>query len=977
MEKHVKSNEYEKERNHHRNSIKGDKGALFSLVIIIVCFFFLYTFHLFPLDPRQNISDYAQVKWTKRDGLPANMIPSLIQCQQGYIWMGSYKGLIRFDGVKFTIFNKINTPELKSDIILTTLKSKNGDLWIGTYDGLLKFSNGKFSRYTTQEGLPDTIIRALCEEKNGDLWIGTARGGVARLRDGIFKTYSVKHGLSDNSVQAICQDHDGNLWIGTRNSGLNRLKDDVFSQYTMKDGLNSHFVFILYVDPKGIVWIGTGGGGINFIKNEKIFKFPPPGTNNTNENSLEKQFIQGLCKDRQGNLWIGTKSAGLYRWRDNVLAHYSKKNGLGSNQIRGIYEDREGNLWVGTEDSGIIRFKDNLFGKYNMRNGLSNNKVTSVLQDRKGNIWIGTVGGGLNRLKNGTIKHYTLPDGLPDNTVVAMCMGHDDALWIGANNGCLYRYDYQTDKIIIYFGENELKLNHFPIWSLYEDSKKNLWIGKEGGGLIRLKNGKFHHFNVKNKICPDNRVKAILEDRKGNLWIGNFGGGLNLFLGIKTVVRNSQNHIKGIAGNFPEDEQIFVYSAHDGLPGDYIMSLYEDQQGNLWIGTYGEGLGLCKNGQFYILNSWQGLYSDFILTIIEDRNHYLWMGSLNGIFKVAVDDLINCALGKIAYFHSVHFTEIDGIDNAQCNSGTPASTGTTDGKLLFATEGGVVVVDPGNIKQNGSSPQVIIEDVKVDGQFLELKKNQQNLQNITIPPGKKRFEFYYTAFNFAAPKNVQFKYKLEGFDEEWRDVSTTSERVAYYTNLSPGNYQFRVIACNNDGIWNKTGASFSFFLKPLFYQAYWFYGLCASGIIVLVLILHLLRVRQIIKRERKKYAKVRLPSEYAEKYLKKLLHFMETEKPYLDPDICLHRLSERLMIPNHYLSQVINGRLNRNFYDFINQYRIEEAKRILTDSKNHLTIIEVAFRVGFNSKSAFNRAFKKNINMTPSDFKKNKLFLQA
>jgi ligand-binding sensor domain-containing protein/AraC-like DNA-binding protein len=950
MENDVKSNESKNSQRYHlRNLMKGDKGGLYFFVITFFCFFFLQTFHLFPLDPDQDISDYALVKWTTRDGLPSNMILAVTQCQQGYIWMASYEGLIRFDGVKFTIFNKINTPEFKSDIILTILESKNGDLWIGTSDGLLKLSNGKFSLYTTGDGLPDTLIRALCEDKNGDLWIGTARGGVTRLKDGIFRTYSVTDGLSDNSVQAICQDHEGNIWIGTRNGGLNRFKDDVFSVYTMKDGLTSNFVFSLYVDPQGIVRIGTGGGGINVIKNGKIFKFPPPGSN---EQKLEKQFIHGLCEDRQGNLWIGTKGSGLFRWRDNVLSNDSLKSSMGINLIRGIYEDREGNLWVGTDDNGILCFKDRQFDKYTKRNGLSDNVALSVLDDGRGNIWIGTFSGGLNRLRNGTIKHYTLEHGLPYNTIGAMCMGHDGALWIGTNNGSLCRYDYQTDKIITYTGENRLKRNHYPICSLYEDSKKNLWIGSDGGGLTCFKNGQFYHFNVKNKICPDNRVMAILEDRKGNLWIGNFGGGLNLL----------------------KDDKILVYSVDDGLPGNHIDCLYEDQQGNLWIGTYGQGLGLLKDERFYTLTSRHGLPSDFILTIIEDKNHNLWIGSQIGIFKVVIDDLINCAKGQTTHFHSVLFPEIDGLENAYCNSSFPGSPGTADGKLLFATVSGLVVVDPVNIKYNPSVPQVIIEDVKVDGQLLDMEKKEKSGKHIpiSISPGKKRFEFYYTAFHFAAPKKLKFKYQLEGFDEEWRDVGTPAERVAYYTNLSPGRYRFRVIACSNDGTWNKTGASFSFDLKPFFYQTYWFYGLCTIGFILLGLVLHLLRARQIIIREKKKYEKVRLSPEYAEKYMKKLLHLMESEKPFLNSDICLHGLSERLNIPDHYLSQVINTRLNQNFYDFINQYRVEEAKRILANSKNHLTILEVAFEVGFNSKSAFNRVFKKYVKMTPSDFKKEK-----
>jgi AraC-like DNA-binding protein len=278
------------------------------------------------------------------------------------------------------------------------------------------------------------------------------------------------------------------------------------------------------------------------------------------------------------------------------------------------------------------------------------------------------------------------------------------------------------------------------------------------------------------------------------------------------------------------------------------------------------------------------------------------------------------------------------------------------------------VIDPENIKTNTIIPPVKVEKIKIDDHFFE------PVDNMEISPGKKRFEFHYTALSFVAPQKVKFKYKLEGFEEDWVDVGTPAERIAYYTNLSPGNYRFRVIACNNDGIWNNDGASFHFFLKPFFYQTDWFYGLCSLAIILIAVGIHLLRVKQIIIQERKKYERSRISPEQAEKYLKKMLHFMETEKPYLDPNINLHSLSKNLMIPDHYISQVINAKLKQNFFDFINSYRIEEAKRIFTHSKQkHLTVLEVAFEVGFNSKSAFNRAFKKATHLTPSEFKKNHL----
>jgi AraC-like DNA-binding protein len=341
------------------------------------------------------------------------------------------------------------------------------------------------------------------------------------------------------------------------------------------------------------------------------------------------------------------------------------------------------------------------------------------------------------------------------------------------------------------------------------------------------------------------------------------------------------------------------------------------------------------------------------------------MSSDKGIFRVSKQDLKDFDEGKRQRIRCISYGKADGMKSSKCaGGGQPAAWKTKDGELWFPTSKGIVIIDPGKIKLNSVIPPVIIEKIKIDDRLMAPK------QHIEISPGTRRLEFHYTAASFAAPKKIKFKYKLEGFDKEWMDAGSSAGRVAGYTNIPPGTYCFRVIACNNDGLWNEKGASFYFKLNPFFYQTSWFYGLCILAVLALGSVFHRLRVKQILIKERKKYEKARLPSEYADKYLEKLLQFMKDDKPYLDSEISLQGLSKRLAIPEHHLSQVINERLNRNFYNFINHYRLEEAKRILTDPGNRLTIIEIAFQVGFNSKSAFNRAFKQHTNMTPSDFKK-------
>jgi ligand-binding sensor domain-containing protein/AraC-like DNA-binding protein len=904
----------------------------------VIFFLFLRTCLIFPLDPGKEISDYIHEAWQTENGLPQSCVQAITQTRDGYLWLGTQEGLVRFDGLRFVIFDKSNTKEIKKNYIQTLLESKEGTLWIGTMGGgLIQLKEGKFTTYTTNEGLSSNNILSTCEDSQGNLWIGTQGGGLNKFKNGKFISYTTKDGLCSNTIMSICQGPGGSVWMSTIPGGLCRLKDKKLTTYTTKEGLSDNVVYAVYKDMKGNLWIGSKEGLNRF--HEKKF------TNYTTKQGLSCNIIRSIYQDREGILWIGTQGGGINRFKDGRFSAFTTKQGLSHNFVFSIYEDWEGNLWIGTYGGGLNVLKDGKFLTYTTKEGLSHNFIRTIFEDSQGNLWVGTFGGGLNRFNKGKFITYTTKQGLSNNYVLSVYEDRHKNLWIGTHGNGLNRF--KNGKFTIYHTVDGLSKDY--VLSFCEDRQGNLWIGTYGGGLNRFKNGSFNAYTTKDGLSS-NVVRVIHEDRKGNLWIGTYGGGLNCL----------------------KNGEVTIYTTGQGLSDNTVYALYEDREENLWIGTDGGGLNRFKNGKFTVYTSKKGLYDDIIFRILEDGKGYFWMTCNKGVFKVKKKELNDFAEGKIKSITCVSYGKGDGMKSPECNGGSqPAGCKTRDGKLWFPTMQGVAVMDSNNNKINTVIPPVIIEKVKVDDQFIDIK------ENIKIPPGKKRFEFHYTAPSFVAPQKVKFKYKLEGFDEKWVDVGTPVERIAYFTNLSPGKYRFRVIACNNDGTWNQTGASFSFVLKPFFYQTHWFYGLVAIVIIILGLVLHLIRVRKIILRERRKYEKVRLDSESAERYLKKLLDFMESEKPYLDPNITLHKLSKEIIIPGHYLSQVINAKLNKNFYDFINFYRIEEAKRILTNSKNNFTILEVAFEVGFNSKSAFNRAFNKYVKMTPSHFKKSKGILQA
>ncbi|NIM17140.1 MAG: helix-turn-helix domain-containing protein [Candidatus Aminicenantes bacterium] len=939
MENNVNSNEYS-ERNHFKNSIKGHKQGMYFFMITSFCFCFLPSFLIFPLDPGTEISDYIYEGWQTEDGLPHQNVLSISQTGDGYIWLCTTRELVRFDGVRFTSFDKIIAKDNKTTHMTSFLVGREGNLWIGIYHGgLVRYRDGKFTTYGLEESLSCDHVYTIFEDKKGNVWVGTEGGlNVLEYGHGKFRTFTTADGLAGNHILSIFEDNQGSLWIGTFKRGLQKLtvKNNKFrtQTYTSADGLASNTVTCIYEDRAGYLWVGTDNG-LNRFKDGQFTTF-------STGDGLSSNYIGTIYEDRNGNLWIGTMGGGLICYRNHSFYVYTSREGPLHNYVSSIFEDRMGILWIGTIAGGLYRLKDRRVAIHFDNKELHDGIVGAIFEDSKQTIWLGISNRGLAAYKNGTLSFFTTEHGLSSNYVTSILEDQSGDLWVGTYGGGLNCFKNGT---FITYTEKD-GLSNDVIYSICRDRKGNLWIGTRLGGLNCFRDGKFKTFTTKQGLSH-RCVICISEDSRGNLWLGTYGGGLNRY-------------------NY-RDSDFTVYTTREGLSGDYISFIYEDREKVLWIGTYDKGLNRFEKGKFTPFTTKEGLYHNSVYQIIEDDKNNLWLGCPNGIFRVNKEECIDFIKGKTTSITSFVLDRSDGMIFSRCrHSFQPGVLKTGDGRLWFPTINGVAVIDPDHMKINRVIPPVIIEKVKVDDKTINLNFNGHN----EISPGKKKFEFHYTALSFVDPGKVKFRYKLAGFEENWVEVMAPAERIAHYTNLGPGFYCFRVKACNNDGIWNETGASFGFYIKPFFYQTHWFYGGCALCVILLGIGIHLLRVRQIIKRERKKYEKVRLSSEYAEKYLKKLLHFMESEKPYLDPNITLHKLSKEIIIPDHYLSQVINTRLNKNFYEFINFYRIEEAKKILTHSKNHFTILEVAFEVGYNSKSAFNRSFKKHVGVTPSDFRK-------
>jgi signal transduction histidine kinase/ligand-binding sensor domain-containing protein/DNA-binding response OmpR family regulator len=725
-----------------------------------------------------------------------------MQTRDGYLWLATWGGLVRFDGVNFTTFNQQNTPLLKDNSINALVEDPDGALWVGTASaGLLRLKNGVFTPYTTTEGLSSNYIQSLYVDHAGTLWIGTNHG-LNRLSEGKFTVYTIANGLSDNSITSLCDDREGNLWIGTRGAGAMKFRDGKFTAYRPSAGLNSEMVEVVYEDHHGRLWFGTGFG-LQYLQNGKFVTY-------TEE--LKEDSINAIFEDRAGSLWVGTYNAGLKRIKDGAVASYDSHNGLSADTIHTIFEDREGSLWIGTDNGGLNRFKVGEFSSFTTDDGLVANVVLSISQDRNGALWIGT-NQGVSRYQNGAFVNYARPK-FPIALTKTLYASHDGSVWFGANDGLM---NLRDDKITAYttrdgFSDDRLRV-------LFEDREGTLWVGTQSEGLSRFKAGVITNYTTNNGLS-NNYIRSLTEDRAGNLWIGTRDGGLSKF----------------------RDEKFTNYDLASGLVSNTIISTYADAENTIWIGT-DKGLSRFKGGTFSNFTVKDGLFSNFIYSILEDDLGNLWMSSDEGVFRVSKQSLDDLSQGKIRTLTSTSYGTENGMSVTTCSEGNqPGAWKSTDGRLWFATIKGLVSVDPNKLTTNTQPPPVIIEQLISGNQTIPMK------QDIALPPGQEKFEFHYTALSFLDTAKVRFKYKLEGVDKEWVEAGT--RRVAYYTNLPPGTYKFRVIACNNDGVWNETGATFSFSLAPYFYQNSWFYFLCICIAILIATTLFRLRMKTLKARER-------------------------------------------------------------------------------------------------------------------------------
>jgi len=799
--------------------VRKERGAARAALALLALACLAPARNALALDPKKAITQYVHDVWKMDQGLPQDNVHAVRQTRDGYLWIGTFDGgLARFDGVRFTVFDPGNTPGLTSTNINDLLEDSEGSLWIGTVGGgISRLRDGKFTSFTTKDGLSGNSISSIRGDRSGNIWAGTMKNGLNRLRDGKVTTFTTKDGLSGDGISSIREDREGNLWIGTFEKGLNRLRDGKFTAFTTKDGLSSNAVYCLQEDREGNLWIGTAGGGLNRLKDGKFTTF-------TTKDGLSSNDVYCLYEDREGSLWIGTTGGGLNRFRDGMFTSFTTKEGLSDDSVLELYEDREGSLWIGTLAGGLNRLRDGKFTTFGSREGLPSERAMVAYEDREGSLWIGTSGptdAGLVRLRDGRVTLFTTKDGLSGDHIQSIGEDRDGNLWIVAAGRGLNRF--RDGRFTVFTTKDGL--SDMRVGSILGDRAGNLWVGTSRKGLDRFRDGRFTSFTTKDGLSGEG-VVSMYEDRAGSLWFGTRPKGLSRFAGGKFT-------------SFP---------ALDGLSSRFVLSIHEDREGSLWLGTYGSGLIRFREGRFTSVTTRDGLVDDSIYRALPDEQGNLWMSSNKGVFRASLGELNAVADGRVRKVTCVPYGTVDGIRSLEANGGSPPGWKGRDGRLWFTTLKGVVVVDPAHMPVNVLPPPVVLEEVLVDGKPLD----RTSTSRVVLPPRTESLGFRYTASSFLVPKRVKFRYRLEGFDREWVEAGT--ERTARYTRVPPGDYTFRVVACNDDGLWNETGASLSFGLLPRFWQTWWFHGLeglAGLGLLVGALVLQRRRLATRADHDRK------------------------------------------------------------------------------------------------------------------------------
>jgi signal transduction histidine kinase/ligand-binding sensor domain-containing protein len=818
--------------------------------VLALLFAVLTQLVLLAARPAAAAEEYLTDVWTADNGLPDSSVTAIAQTPDGYLWIGTYNGLVRFDGVRFVTFDPSNTPALAHARVRQLSVDDQGTLWINTLDGsMTSLRRGVFAReWTGVEGLdPDVtlvsssakqvtfllhrgILRrkpladpagagwedliptnrsvgTLCvQDGAGTIWYRALDRHLWRVAETNLELLPETGWPAGNQVNAMTTDSRRRLWVGT-DTDLARWDGNRFQTVTPTNAESPLDVAFFFVGEDGGAWVVANGRVRKAMDRRWIFEAEP--LKNVFTGNLSRIGAHG---DHHGGVWLYDYGRGLsHIAADGQVRQFGSADGFPGDRVNCFFEDHEGDWWAGLDAGGLVRIRERRFQTIDTSGQFSTKPARSVCEETNGTLWIGTLGDGLLRRQADVLTNFTVVGEAGKGFVFCVCPDAAGRLWVSAGEEDLFVHE-----------KNSFRRISPPVHgvkAILADKSGRVWVGTKSG-LFFSDEGSQEKFTLCEEV-GHNSVRSLSADGRGNLWAGAEDG--TLF------------HIAG--------DLVETFNPADNKTPQAIWSLLAEDDGTVWAGTFRGGLLRFRDGKFTRFTVDDGLPDNIICQILPDDAGNLWLGSHQGVFRVAKSALDYFARGETNSVPVTMFGRSDGLPSLECSGGyQPAAWRGRDGRLWFTTVKGAVSIKPEKIHPNRLPPPVIIEEMLIDGTNLDAGTPEKNFADgitydrdkkiLEVPPGKHQFEFRYTALSLVSSDRVLFRYRLEGADANW--IEAGMRRSAPYPLLPAGTYRFHVVACNSDRIWNETGDSLTLKIRPHFYETLWFHILAGLFVVGLV-----------------------------------------------------------------------------------------------------------------------------------------------
>ncbi len=739
----------------------------------------LLTAHIAPaqhvgINPEKPINSLVLDRWTGEDGLISNNLTAVMQASDDFLWVTSFNGALRFDGHRFELFDKESLSLLNSNAFYEIVEEDNGTMWLATQgSGLITYKDGQFKKANGTQKLPKSIRSVFIDSKKR-IWAGSNNEGVFVKTNDQFER--LEHPLLEQVfINDIAEGIDGAILLATNQNGVIIFQNGQFNMINAASGLRSNVVNRLYKTNDGTMLIGTAAGLSAYTASGiSDFKF------------FENQEINDILVDDYGTIWVGTEQGlGKLNIRLGISDFFYEKQGLPASQVSSICFDHENSLWISTKKAGLLRLKDGNFTNFDTNDGLSSN-LANIVVEHNGRFYIGLDDGRINVIDQGTVRNFPIKTDYSYVGIRDILFDTRGTMWVAGYKGVLKIKEGRETVITVDDG-----LGANDVRAILEDSAGNMWFATRSAGLTKYDGKSYTVYDISRGL-NSNYILSVQHLPNGDIMAGTHSGGLSV---IKP------------------DGNVLNYDFAQGNSGILIFNMAIESAEVQWVST-NVGIFRLEDGKFRKANFDKRFKTETFFDFVDDRRGNVWLTSNIGLFQVKKSDLGAYFNGKISEIPVKLYNDSDGMANKEC-TGATRSLLASDGTLWVPTLGGISTIDPSAIKINQKPPKVYITSLKTDF-------NNQNLSgDLSLDPDHLHYSFGFTGLSYLAPGKMQFNYKLEGFDKRWLTLGNIRE--AHYTNLPPGDYTFKVLASNNDGVWNDAAQSVHFTVNPHFYQTIWFY----------------------------------------------------------------------------------------------------------------------------------------------------------